>query len=174
VVAAVIPLPGDFELTRISGNAGGLIRLGLWLNGDGFADFEHARIYLGQGMCLDAEPGGAVLSPVGRYDDTGHMWSTGFIPLTPVQRASLVHIGHSYAGTPYSFLDYSALAVKRLGLWAPGLRDYVKATCHMICSQLVARCYLDAGCPLFSGWTGDVTPGDLYQLLRSKGYGSTR
>jgi len=46
----------------------------------------------------------------------------------------------------------------------PGwLLDYVAGTGHIICSQLVDQCYLDAGVHLFDDgrFVGDVTPGDL-------------
>jgi hypothetical protein len=38
----------------------------------------------------------------------------------------------------------------------------------MICSQLVDQCYQDAGVHLFADgrWPGDVTPADLYRLIR--------
>jgi hypothetical protein len=166
----VVPLPGDFELTHINGDVGTLIRFGQWLNGDGFADYEHARLYLGGGLCVEAEPGGARLSAVSANDNVPHVWSTGYILRTDSQRAGIVAAGHKYVGVPYSFADYEALAAKRLHLWVPGLNAYVRSSGHMICSQLVAKCEADAGCPLFGEFTGDVTPGDLLQLLASHGY----
>jgi uncharacterized protein YycO len=159
------PLPGDFELTHISGSVGIGIRIGQFLNGDGFKDFEHARLYLGDGKCIEAEPGGARVADVRLYDSVSHRWSTGIIQLTDAERAKIVAAGYSYVGVPYSFADYFALAADRLHIPAPHLDTYVKSTGHMICSQLVARCYFDAGHPLFAGWTGDVTPGDLTNLL---------
>ena len=170
------PQPGDFELCEISGDVGTFIRFAQFLNRDGFTKFEHARLYLGGGLCLDAEPGGARLGALGAFDNVAHTWSTGIIVPTTAQRAKIVAAGFGYGphdghpGVPYSFADYGALAAKRLHIWVPGLDAYVKSSGHMICSQLVAKCYADADFPLFPGvFTGDVTPGDLDHLLVSHG-----
>jgi cell wall-associated NlpC family hydrolase len=159
------PQPGDFELTKIAGEGGELIRIGQLLNGDGFEDYEHARLYLGGGQVLEAEPGGARIVPVGDYGDG--LWSTGKILLTDAQRTAIVKAAHGYVGVPYSAADYFALAAHRLHIPAPGLETYVASSGHMICSQLVDRCYQDAGVQLFDDhrWCGYVTPGSLYQLL---------
>jgi hypothetical protein len=167
---AVTPRPGDFGLVHINGNVGTAIRWVQLLNGDGFADYEHSFIYLGDSKrnVVEAEPKGAALRPF-HYDPSKVYWSSGLIDLTGAQRDKIVGAAIGYVGTPYSYLDYVALASKRLHFsWAPWLKNYVASTGHMICSQLVARCYLDAGHPLFDAWTGYVTPGDLWQLLESK------
>lgn len=162
------PLPGDFGLVKMGGEAGRLIRIGQWLNGDGFADYEHAFIYAGDGQIVEAEPGGAKCVPL-HYD--GVLWSTG-IPrqLRPFgdQRAAIVKAARGYTGTPYSFADYLALAAHRLHIPAPGLREYIASSGHMICSQLVDQCYQDAGVHLFDDgrWPGYVTPGSLYDVLK--------
>ena len=68
-------------------------------------------------------------------------------------------------GTRYSFLDYDALAMHRLGIYVPGLRGYIADSRHMICSQLCDRAYDLGGVHLFDNrWEGYVTPGDLYVL----------
>lgn len=161
------PLPGDFQLAPTGGVGGLGIRIGQWLNGDGFEDFEHARVYVGEGWFVQAEPNGAQLA---KCDMTNGVWSTGLIPMTDIQRTAIVHWANIYIGTPYGFLDYAVLAAHRLRLPFPGLAHFMASDKTMICSQLVAQCYLNAGINLFPGdWPGDVTPGDLYQLLVSRG-----
>jgi cell wall-associated NlpC family hydrolase len=162
------PEPGDFELTKIAGEGGELIRIGQLLNGDGFEDYEHARLYLGGGQVLEAEPGGARIAPVGEV--AGGLWSTGKIPLTGAQRTAIVAAARGYVGTPYSAADYFALAAHRLHLPLPGLKAYVASSGRMICSQLVDRCYQDAGVHLFNDnrWPGYVTPGSLAGLLLAR------
>lgn len=159
-------LPGDFGLTQISGNVGRMIRVGQWLNGDGFANFEHAFLYIGNGQIVEAEPGGARLGNVNEYSDI--FWSSGKIPLTDAQRTLIVHAACHQLGVPYSFADYFALAAHRLHIPAPNLRHFIADSGHQICSQQVDYCYQVAGVQLFKDgrWCGDVVPLDLYNLVR--------
>lgn len=162
------PKPGDFFLVPIEGPVGKAIQFGQWLNGDGFGPVQHAGMYLGDGYSVEAFPGGAkkCLMSGPAYD--GIIWSSGAIELTAGQRQRLAWKAIKYIGTPYSFLDYVGLALARFGLRSRLLKRYIASTGHMICSQLVDQCYNDAGIPLFSDGRipGDVTPADLYNLLR--------
>lgn len=161
-----IPPVGSYGCLRMHGTAGRLIRLGQWLNGDGFKDYEHAFVYVGNGHIVQAEPHGAQLASVPK---TGVLWSTQ--PLTAQQGSAIAAAAIQALGTPYSYLDYIAIAMHRFGLNVPGLKRYIGDSGHMICSQLVAACYLKAGinlCP-DEQWDGYVTPGDLAQLVRPRG-----
>jgi len=155
--------PGDFGLVHMGGDAGKWIRIGQWLNGSGFSDYEHAFIYVGSDTIVEAEPSGAHITK-SHYSNI--LWSSGIINPTDTQRLAIVKAARSYVGTPYSWADYFSLAARRLHIPAPHLKAFVASSNHMICSQLVARCYADAGCPLYDRWTGYVTPGDLCQLLQ--------
>jgi len=163
------PLPGDFAVIHMPGDVGRLIRVGQWLNGDGYENYEHAFIYVGDGQLVEAQPGGARLAELTEYADGRPLWSTGRIALTEQQRDALVAAAHRYLGVPYSFLDYGSIALARLHLRPPIIKRYVADTHHMICSQLVDQCYQDAGVHLFHDGRipGDVTPGDLSRLIRS-------
>ncbi|QHC23103.1 hypothetical protein [Streptomyces sp. GS7] len=160
------PQPGDIGLTQISGATGRLIRFGEWINGDGFANYEHAFLVLPDGRLLEAEPGGARIRPLSGYDGAQVLY---VCPerLTDQQRTHICTAATRYVGVPYSFLDYAAIATHRFHLPVPGLRRYVASTRHMICSQLVDQCYQDAGVHLFvdGRWPGYVTPMALYDLL---------
>jgi hypothetical protein len=167
------PEPGDFQLAPTGGLGGKLIQFGQWLNGDGFADFEHVRLYVGPsqrqgyGKFIQAEPHGAELA---EFPLNLGAWSTGLLGISPDTGAVIAMTAYGYRGTPYGFLDYGALAAHRLHIPVPGLKNFMASDKTMICSQLVAQCYLKAGVVLFPGdEPGDVTPGDLYQLLVSKG-----
>lgn len=164
----VVPVPGDFGLTQISGGAGRLIRFGQWLNGDGFANFEHAFMYLGNGQIIEAEPGGARIRPVTEYAPQNVRWSTGHFSLTEVQRTRIVARARAFEGVPYSFADYAALAAHRLRIPVPGLKKYIYNSGHEICSQIVDVCYQAAPFQLFTDdrWPGYVTPGALYELIK--------
>jgi cell wall-associated NlpC family hydrolase len=167
--APLQPLPGDFAVVRILGDVGRLIRVGQWLDGDGYENYEHAFIDVGDGQLVEAQPHGARLASLSDYDGRTPLWSTGCFPLTDDQRACLVAAARSYIGVPYSFLDYGSLALARFHVRPPVVTRYIADTHHMICSQLVDQCYVDAGVHLFTDgrFPGDVTPGNLYELIRA-------
>lgn len=161
---------GDFGLVRMDGFVGPLIRAGQWAYNGVFTDIEHAFVYVGDGQIVEAMPGGALLSPLSKYDGETIYWSSGHIPWSgneERQREMIVEAARGYVGTPYSFLDYFAMAAHRLSIPAPGLQHYIATTKHMICSQLVDQCYLDGQQHLFDDgrWPGYVAPSSLYGLL---------
>jgi hypothetical protein len=165
------PRAGDFGLVSIKGGVGFLIRIGQWLNGDGFLDYEHAFIYIGNGQIVEAEPGGAVISQLDSYDGRPIMWSTDLIPLTDAQRNVIVEAAVSQVGTPYSFLDYLAIGMYRLGIKHPGVANRVEQSKHLICSQLVAEDFSRVGVALTDYPPYLVTPGRLTKyLLQLKSY----
>ncbi|MER8186950.1 hypothetical protein [Kitasatospora sp. NPDC094015] len=155
----------------MDGGVGRLIRIGQWLNGDGFLDFEHAFVLVDDDHLVEAQPGGAELRPASVYRDHPMLWSTGIVPLTDEQRGAVVAAALGYQGVPYSFADYAALAAHRFHLpVGPLIKGYVASTKHMICSQLVDQCYHDAGVRLFRDgrWSGYVTPADLANRLTGR------
>ncbi|MEV0280105.1 hypothetical protein AB0I22_27450 [Streptomyces sp. NPDC050610] len=166
-------MPGDIGLTQISGTTGKLIRFGQWLNGNGFADYEHAFLVLPDERLLEAEPGGANVKPLSAYDDSNVVYTCPD-GMTDEQRGAVCEASGRYIGVEYSFLDFLAIATHRVHLPVPGLRRYVASTKHMICSQLVDQCYQDAGVHLFADrrWSGYVTPGALHTLLAGSGEGA--
>lgn len=158
------PRPGSIGLTSIDGPVGWGIRLGQWINGDGFGQYEHAFIVVSDTELVEAQPGGARVRPL---SDFPHAVFVSPDALTVAQREAICAAARSYLGTPYSFADYAAIAAHRLHLPLPGLRRYVASSRHMLCSQLVDQCYQDAGVKLFADgrWPGYVTPADLFNLL---------
>ena len=172
------PLPGDFFLVPMAGRIGFLIRVGQWLNGDGWRRVQHAGIYIGCNETIEAMPGGAIRGDIRRYRPEDIVWSSGYEiygvgpdydgPLTNVERGVIALTAIGYQGTPYSFLDYLGLALARFRLRPRWLKAYIASTGHMICSQLVDQCYLEAGVHLFKDGRlpGDVTPADLYNVLQ--------
>jgi hypothetical protein len=165
-VIRTAPEPGDIGLTSITGPVGRLIKLGQWLNGDGFGPYQHVFVVLPDGQLVEAMPGGADVARLSEYDDreVTYVSPEG---LTDAQRTAICEAARKYQGIPYSFLDYVALAAHRFHLPVPGLRRYIESTGHMICSQMADRAYLDAGVRLFDDgrWPGYVTPMALADLL---------
>ncbi len=124
------PLPGDFGLVSMSGAGGQLVRLGQWLNGDGWSDFHHAFLVLDNNEVLEAEPGGARIVPLSNYDGTNAVYSDW--DLTVPQRVELVRQARPLVGTPYSWLDYLSLALVRFRIRPNWLKRYVADTGHLI------------------------------------------
>jgi cell wall-associated NlpC family hydrolase len=165
------PQPGDFEVVPMGGQGGKLIQVAQILSSTGRLNYEHARLYLGKGKIVEAQPGGAVIRNYDVHQNDGGLWSTGLIDINVAERHRIVLAGISYgeAHVGYSEADYFAIAAYRfkVGILVPGLKSYVGSSKHMICSQLVDQCYADAGVQLFDDkrWPGYVTPGDLADLL---------
>lgn len=118
----------------------------------------------------EAEPGGAVEVPW-HYEDVPHQWSTSILPTNPAVAAAAVRYTQpgpwGRHGVPYSWADYAAIAAHRWHVPAPGLREYIKATGHMMCSYFADRCKSDGGVHLFDDgrWEGYVAPDDIGGLL---------
>lgn len=165
------PRPGDFAVVDTVLRTSRLIQLGEALSRGGFTMFDHAVICSrvrrdGTVYIVEATPSGAEEN-VWHYDDQDYLWSTGLVKTsTKAGKAAL-----AYVNTPYSWLDYAAIAAHASHLWAPGLRHYLASTKHLISSQLVDRAELDAGVHLFSDrrWRGYVRPSDLADLILKVG-----
>lgn len=157
--------PGDFGLTKIKGWTGIWVSLGQWLNGDA-SRYTHAFIVVDENYVIEAQPGGAILTPLADYLERDDVIYSN-LPLTEEQRKYIVDKAQSFEGTPYSFLDYLAIALVRLGIKPHRVIDRVVSSGHLICSQLVAEVYTYAGVKLFDDGTEPwmVTPGDLANRL---------
>lgn len=158
------PRTGDFGVVAIPGHVGELIRIGQWLNGDGYANYEHAFVVVTDtGDVIEGRPSGA-----------GHNYTTAYpgavyYTCPEESREFVAAAALGLTGRPYSWVDYFALAAVRFHLdhIAHPLRDYVESSGRLICSQLVDYAYQLAGVQLFDDGRlpGDVTPGDLYALI---------
>lgn len=159
------PNPGDIGLTQISDWGGRAIRIGQWLNGDGWENYQHAFMVTKKASLYQAEtiieamPGGA------QVVTNWHNPQTTFWLRCPANlRDAVADAALQYEGVPYGWLDYSALALHRFHIPAPHLRNFIEDSGSMICSQLVDRAARDGGWHLFDDgrWEGYVTPLDLY------------
>ncbi|MGI5404156.1 hypothetical protein ACQEVG_32840 [Streptomyces sp. CA-135486] len=166
-MAVTTPRPGDFALTKIRGITGKAIAAGQALVGDA-SPVQHAMVYVGDGEIVQAMPGGAELI---RLEDASPVvqWSTGHFDLTREQRARIAANAIWLVGTPYSYLDYISIALAHYRVRPVWVREYIADSGHLICSQLVDEAYLRAGVHLFDDGRlpGDVTPGDLWKLLKA-------
>lgn len=160
------PLPGDVGCTQIEGDVGRLIRLGQWLNGDGFADFEHVFISIGNGQIVEAEPGGARVAELTEYDQRTVAW----LKCPTEHREAVAEAARSLVGTPYSFLDYLAIALHRLHIPAPGLRRFIASRKHDMCSALADLAAMLGGWHWYDDgrWEGYITPADVWALIQKQ------
>lgn len=157
------PLPGDIGLTEIQGVVGGLVRLLQYLNGD-FAKPTHVYVVLDDDTVFEAQPGGAVITPLSEYDDRWREYVA--VDLTPEQRARIVCRARTYVGTGYNWTTYFYLAAYRLHFRPKWLKRRVQNDERLICSQAADKIYADEGVHLFSDgrMPYDLTPGDLGRL----------
>lgn len=166
-MTTIMSEPGRIGLVHIHGATGLGIRFGQWLNGSGFEDYEHAFMDLGDGTIIEAEPGGAKIRPLSKYDGANVHWCDSIYDQIPYHvRQAIAGQARDLEGVKYSFLDYDALALHRLGLDTKLLQRYISNTGHLICSQLVDLASTRGGYMMFRDgrWPGFVTPGDIYLL----------
>lgn len=95
------------------------------------------------------------------------------LPLAPEQREEVSRLALSLIGTPYSFVDYLALALWewRIPFVSRLVRGYVTRSSRMICSQLVDYVLCRVGFHLFADGRlpQDVTPGQLFRQAGAVG-----
>lgn len=163
-----LPTAGSIGLVHVEGVVGEAIRVAQLLDGDGFRDFEHAFMLYGRGedaeesSVIEAEVGGVRFASLAEYRGRRVLW----LPCPPELSTAMMTTAMTYFGVPYSFTDYAAIAAHRLrSPLARSFQDWVKASHHVICSQLVVACADKAGWGLVGNeWAGYVTPGRLAGL----------
>lgn len=160
-----MPSPGDYGVLLYTG--GPRRNFVEWLIGWGTrSEAVHAFLALDDGTIVEAEPHGARVRPAGEYGSAA-VWSC--MPLTGVQRALIVSAGRALVGTRYNIVDDIALGLARKLHWYTPrwVQRRLSRPDRLMCSQLVDQAYLTAGMHLFvdGRMTGDVTPGDLYQMI---------
>lgn len=171
--------PGSFGLARIGGLTGKLIAAGQAFSGDG-SRFTHAFIVLDDGNVIEAEPGGARITPLQHYldmkevvfcDTPVQMWlheldfqdEELLFELEEALREEIVDEARRLEGTPYGYLQYVALGLVALGFKPQWLTRFIADRGRLICSQLCDEVYRRVGIQLFDDGRlpQQVTPGDL-------------
>jgi len=153
------PRIGDYGVVRTSGVFGKLIRLGT------SSPDNHAVIYIGNGLLVEATPHGVKINSIDEYPLIA--WNQ-HEELTDTQREAIAAHARSLVGKPYSFITIALIVLRILGakflsdnkfmVWAATKEGY-------ICSELVAECYSSAGIKLFQKPDYEVVPGDLSRRL---------
>lgn len=173
--------PGSFFLTRIQGRTGWWVGTAQALLGMP-SRYTHAGIVGPRGVTYEAAPGGVYEGHVDDLQGREHIVSDAPVQLAVAAaglpdaeardeyernlRAAVVFAARELLGTPYSFLDYVALALHHLAPKAritALVRKRVEDSKHLICSAYVDRVMDHAGIHLYDDGrlSGDVTPSDL-------------
>lgn len=169
--------PGDILLLRISGFVGWVVWLMQAINRD-LSYWTHAAVVLDDGTVFEAQPGGAVITPLSKYLDRPgsvvryYQTFGGLMPLayvmTPGIRAAVVREARAMhdRGYEYAWSTYLYLALVRFGVKPNWVKWRVQQFDRGICSQAADLLVSDATVHLFSDgrMPYDVTPGDLARL----------
>lgn len=159
---AYSPKPGDIGLSSSNSLIGKFVRFSQAIIGD-HSFVTHAFIVLHDGNIIEAMPGGATFARLDKYPDAVY----SRFNLTSEQRDDICVEAIRLHGTPYSFLDYLALAATHFNVAPEPVRRRVQDSGKLICSQLCAEAYRRAGVELFPDrrLPMDCTPGDLARLF---------
>jgi hypothetical protein len=185
--------PGDIGFGPIHGPAGGLVKAGQLMLGEGFQVgkliIEHAFVIIpcskgGDVHAVEAMPSGAreVISMANRWTPR---YAYARLPEDyPGQGLDAAAIARAMIGTPYSWASYAALAAWRFGWKTPRLERWISRTYpghskgwpeidlprEAICSVLADQAWALTGKQVMPKGTPHqcVTPGALAkQLLRT-------
>jgi cell wall-associated NlpC family hydrolase len=153
------PRPGDFGVVKTNGIIGKLIRVGT------ASRWNHAFIYIGDGVIVEANPTGVAITPLAKYPNIA--WNQ-HDTITAKQRDSIIELALNEVGKPYAFIDISILFLRILGLRFVKPNKFWKKLSVQngwFCSELVSYCYRTVGLTLINKKDDLVTPGDLAERL---------
>lgn len=180
-----LPLePGTIVLVQIKGWVGKAVWLMQLINRDP-SKWTHAMVVLDDGTAFEAQPGGAVITPLEEYADRpgtmveffetphfedGKVVGYDKLPLKPIMtdhiRREIVRYARDLGDVGYNWGTYLYLALYRFGIRPEWLKRRIKDDRRVICSQAADLVYDLAGVHLFNDgrMPYDVTPGDLARL----------
>ncbi len=157
-----MPDLGEFGVVRTNGWAGLGIRIITR------STVNHAFVYVGDGLIVEAQPAGARLAPASLYP--GALWSGP--GLTAGLGEAIAAAARALVGTPYSWVDCAAIGLTdTLGWHVPeAVRRRLNRRDRLMCSQLVDTAYALGGVHLYDDGriAGDVSPGDLLLLIQTR------
>jgi len=154
------PLHGDFGLQAGSGLAMFLVRVGT-LSRWGHACIAVGDAAGGQIQIVEAMPEG-----VRTRTSTVGSWVWSNVPLTDAQRDHIAGTAFTEVGKPYDWPSIAGFVLRHFGMHLRGKRSKDHPDDSLICSELAAWSYREAGVDLFPDVApGDVAPGDLAEYL---------
>jgi len=155
-----VPDLGSYAVVRTNGWAGLGIRIITR------STVNHAFVYVGDGLIVEAQPAGARLAPASLYP--GALWSGP--GLTAGRGEAIAAAARTLVGTPYSWVDCAAIGLTDVFGWhvPEAVRRRLNRRDRLMCSQLADTAYASAGVALFADGRvpGDCSPADLLALIR--------
>ena len=160
------PNIGDYFVVHTTGIAARLIQLGNW------SKWNHAGIYIGDDLIIEARPTGVSLAHISKYDNHEILWSTGHdAPFTEAEAEKLRAFALTFLHDSYGVWSIIALGIKCLTFGIPLIpADWFAEKEHsVICSQLVAWVWSHMGRRVSHKKHALVRPKDLAERLSGKG-----
>lgn len=152
-----MPKPGDFMLVATPGWQARGIRIVT------HSPVNHGVVLIDDTHIIEADPSGARINDLAVYDGMPQWWSVR--DASDRQRSVIVAAAYSHVGDPYSWIDDACIGLTDiLGVHVPPyVRERLGRSDRLMCSQLIDRCWFQAGIHLFDDGRldGDVSPGDL-------------
>lgn len=132
---------------------------------------HHVIVCVSEDHCVEAQPGGAVLSPLSKWPNA--VWSN--FPLTPAQAEGTAQWAIDHIGTPYGFLDDAAIGIGLLlNHWAGfELQRFLSSDHSLQCAQLADAALTKGGkFKVFDDnrLDGAVYPGSFVPLFKKYGW----
>lgn len=177
--------PGDILLLKIQGWVGVAVWLMQAINRD-LSKWTHVAVVLDDGTLFEAQPGGAVITPLSEYEmrpgrkvthyqsrtygDKRNHFKYELQPLASVltdhNRRQIIRYAREHVGVGYAWSTYGYLALYRFGVRPLWLKRRIQDEQNVICSQAADLFYDLADVHLFHDgrMPYDVTPGDLARL----------
>lgn len=162
------PRPAQMGLTRIEGAVGA----GIWFCQKclrlrhPFCPIEHAFFILDDEHVIEAEPGGAVITPLSYYTETYRSAFTVYTNLTlsSKQEEDCIAAAWTLKGRPYNYVTYATLTAKRFGISSLKIDRMIANKKFLMCSQLDDEAYNLGGVHLYQDrrLAQNVIPADLY------------
>jgi len=146
--------PGDFGVVATTGFVAWAIRVVTR------SPYNHAYGYIGDGMIVEAQPGGAKISPLAKYDGRPQLRSQ--LALDPLRTVRVVRAYKEQVGIEYGFFDVAAIALSSIGIVTSKLTD----DDSVFCSQLIAIGLHKGGVKFGTDKRPNrITPGDLANII---------
>ena len=155
------PIPGDIGIVRSNGIPACLIQLGT------LSRWNHAFIYIGNGLIIEATPSGVKISRLDQYDKI--VWNKHQVWYNEEDsRKAIVEGAFKALRKPYNWVNILTIFFRIVGLKILANTKLMKKLADKdgyICSELCEELYVNTGNALVTKPAGITTPGDLVEAV---------